>query len=211
MVGKTAVLIGLGKSGLGEALIRRFHSEGFQIILLGRNESKLKKCMETFKHKGINIKYRIADLSDSSSISGAFDSINNVDVLIYNAVARRIENAKNLTREHAEYDFSITVGGAISCVREAVPKMKEHSAILVTGGGVALTPSVQNSSMSLSKAALRNYVFSLGTELQEQGIFVGIVTIQQLIKEATKYSPEKIATLYWDLYKNQSNQQEIIY
>ncbi len=206
---KTVVLVGLGKSGLGEALIRQFHHEGFQIILLGRNESQLNKQIQTLK--GIEIKYHIADLLDPGSISEAFASITKIDVLIYNAVARRIENAKNLTREQVENDFSITVGGAISCVREAIPKMKEHSAILVTGGGVALTPSVQNASMSLSKAALRNYVFSLGAELQEQGLFVGIITIQQSIKEATNYSPEKLAALYWNLYKNQPNQQEIIY
>lgn len=208
---KVVVLVGLGKSGLGEALIRRFHDEDFQVIVLGRNETKLKACIDIFRVQNINIEYDVVDLKDPHSISNVFDSINKIDVLIYNAVSRRIEDPENLTRNHAESDFSVIVGGAISCVRAALPKMESNSAILLTGGGVALIPSVQNASMSLSKAALRNYAFSLGTKLKERGILVGLVTIQHMIKKNTDYSPEIIADVYWYLYGNLSKQREIIY
>jgi short-subunit dehydrogenase len=68
-----------------------------------------------------------------------------------------------------------------------------NGAILTSGGGFALQPAAWRSSLSFSKAALRNLATSLAQELEPQGVRVGTVTICGLIKPNTAFSPEQIA------------------
>lgn len=208
---KNMVLIGLGHSGLGEQLIKEFSHKSFDVTLMGRNRDRLVNCQQELQLENIPLTTTVIDLNNSHSINQAFSTLSRVDVLIYNAVARRTMPSTKLSRKEAEADFSITVGGAIDCVQAALPKLKqEKGSILFTGGGVSLTPSVPNSSMSLDKAALRNYAFSLAQDLQPDNVYVGTVTITQFIKNQTDYSPKKLSHTYWKLYQEQPGNFEFI-
>ncbi|MFT8995498.1 SDR family NAD(P)-dependent oxidoreductase [Lentilactobacillus hilgardii] len=208
---KNMVLIGLGNSGLGAKIIEKFFHEGFSIFLMGRNSVKLDNAQQNFKLKNIQITTKKIDLTDSNSIKHAFSTIESIDVLIYNAVARRNTDVKELSRKAVEKDFSITVGGAIDCIQESLTKLKISSgSIILTGGGVSLNPSVQNSSMSLDKAALRNYAFSLAKSLKDERIYVGTVTITKAIEEKSSNSPQKVSDVYWKIYSNKPDNFEII-
>ncbi|GAF35942.1 short-chain dehydrogenase/reductase SDR [Lentilactobacillus farraginis DSM 18382 = JCM 14108] len=208
---KNMVLIGLGKSELGVKIIEKFSHEGFSIFLMGRNSAKLDIAQQNFKLKNIQITTKKIDLNDSTSIKHAFSTIENIDVLIYNAVARRNTDAKELSRKDVEKDFSITVGGAIDCIQESLTKLKaSNGSVILTGGGVSLNPSVQNSSMSLDKAALRNYAFSLAKSLQDERVYVGTVTITKAIEEESANSSQKVSDVYWEIYNNKPDKFEVI-
>ncbi|GAF38834.1 hypothetical protein FC83_GL002082 [Agrilactobacillus composti DSM 18527 = JCM 14202] len=208
---QTLVLVGIGKSGLGEAIIKRFAQANFKIILMGRNQAKLLATQTKLATEQIPVTIQQLNLTDSDSIRRAFSAIDQIDVLIYNAVARRSVESKDLSRQAAERDFAITVGGAIDCVQAALSKLNpENSAILFTGGGVALKPAIANSSMSLDKAALRNYAFGLAKNLQQRHVYVGTVTITQGVRPDSDYAPDKISAAYWQLYQVQPQNFEII-
>lgn len=123
---KNMVLIGLGHSGLGEQLIKEFSHKGFDVTLMGRNMDRLINYQQELQLENIPLTVKVIDLNDSHAINQAFSTLRRVDVLIYNAVARRTMPPAKLSRKEAEADFSITVGGAIECIQAALPKLKQE-------------------------------------------------------------------------------------
>jgi len=85
--------------------------------------------------------------------------------------------------------------------------------ILFTGGGLALHPNPQVASLSVGKAAIRNLAYSLGAELELEGIQVATVTIAGYVKPGTHFDPDLIAETYWQLHtqKTGERQREIVY
>jgi len=64
--------------------------------------------------------------------------------------------------------------------------------------------------LAVGKAALRNLTKGLHDELQEQGVFVGTVTIYGEIKPETHFAPDNIAETFWQLNQDR-NEWEIDY
>lgn len=203
---KNVVVVGLGKSGLGEAIASRFAEKGFGIVAMDFNEQYLNETSKKILSQGGKIQTVKVDLTDSASIKRAFDeavSYGAIASLIYVAAARRNEYPSQLTREHMQFDFSINVGAVADCIQNALPSLKqcEGSSVLLTGGRLALAPELPSCSLSLCKAALRNYLFALHEDLKKDGIFAGTVTIFNPIKPETDYAAEKIAELFWKLHR----------
>ncbi len=208
------IIIGTGK-GFGFELAFKFGSEGYDIILAGRDTVKLSACIDSLKKINITARFFELDVADPGSIEKFFSKIAGmeqpVSLLIYNAVSRRTVKPSELTASEALDDFSIIVGGAISSAKRIVEIFRRQGkgSVLITGGGVAINPSLQSASMSLSKAALRNYTLNLASELKETGIFAGIITITRPVKKNTGCSSEIVAETFYRMFK-EKNEHEII-
>ncbi|MCD8082233.1 MAG: SDR family oxidoreductase [Clostridiales bacterium] len=204
---KNVVVVGLGKSGLGDAIATRFARENYGVVVMDFNDDYLKETTDKLTSLGCEVHAIKLNLMDSINIRAAFEeaaSYGQIASLIYVAAARRNEYPSKLTREHMEFDFSINVGAIADCVQNALPYLEncEGSSILLTGGRLALAPELPSCSLSLCKAAIRNYLYALHEDLAEKGIFAGTVTIFNPIKPNTDYAPEKIAELFWSLHSN---------
>jgi short-subunit dehydrogenase len=106
----------------------------------------------------------------------------------------------------------VDVAGALHCALQVIPEQVEQKAgtILFTGGGLALYPSADYTSLGIGKASLRNLAFTLAEELKPQGVFVGTVTIAGAVAPGTHFAPELIAEKYWELYEKRE-EHEIVY
>ena len=62
--GKTVVITG-ATSGIGKAVVRKFAKLGYNVILVARNEEKVKRVIREIVHltRNIDLNYYIADLS----------------------------------------------------------------------------------------------------------------------------------------------------
>lgn len=203
---RNVVVVGLGKSGLGEAIAERFAKEDYGVVVMDFNEDYLKKTSDHLSLQGYSVHAVKVNLMDSGCIKKAFEEVvsyGEVASLVYVAAARREEYPSKLTREHIEFDFSINVGAIVDCVQNALPYLekREGSSILLTGGRLALAPELPSCCLSLCKAAIRNYLYALHEDLQDKGVFAGTVTIFNPIKPGTDYAPEKIADLFWQLHR----------
>lgn len=203
---RNVVVVGLGKSGLGEAIAERFAKENYGVVVMDFNEDYLKKTSDHLSLQGYSVHAVKVNLMDSGCIKKAFEEVvsyGEVASLVYVAAARREEYPSKLTREHIEFDFSINVGAIVDCVQNALPYLEkcEGSSILLTGGRLALAPELPSCCLSLCKAAIRNYLYALHEDLQDKGVFAGTVTIFNPIKPGTDYAPEKIADLFWQLHR----------
>jgi NADP-dependent 3-hydroxy acid dehydrogenase YdfG len=94
-------VVGAGP-GIGEAVARRFAAEGFATALLARTEEKLQTMAQGIDKdfgKG-TAQYYVTDLRVEDSVNASFKKIASelgpVQVLVYNAGARRVNGRKIL-------------------------------------------------------------------------------------------------------------------
>lgn len=210
---KNIVIAGAG-SGMGSHIAKEFARHGFRVILLARNETKLKPCVEALKKENTEVYGVIADLSDVKSLERAFSFIrekfHKIDVLVCNVTIRQPGMPTKLENEELLSHYRTDVAGTIQCIAQVLKTQQKQGAILITGGGFSIYPMAEYTCVSMDKSVLRSLAYGLHEELKKYSIFVGIVTIMGNVVSGTHYDPDLIAQKYWQLY-SEKKQCEVIY
>jgi short-subunit dehydrogenase len=79
-------------------------------------------------------------------------------------------------------------------------QQRGRGSILVTGGGLALDPWPRMCSLAVGKAGVRSLALSLHKELAPQGIHAATVTIAGIVEKGTRFDPDAIANVFWELH-----------
>ncbi len=86
LIGKKVVVTG-GASGIGAEITKAFINQGAEVLILGRNENKIKEFIKDIETDKIN--YLIWDVSDVSCIKNKFDEalsiLGRIDIWVNNA------------------------------------------------------------------------------------------------------------------------------
>lgn len=218
MTKELCAIVGVGP-GLGLALAKRFGMENFRLALLARKIEALQEFQAELGQVGIDSESYQADAGDVKSLENAFGQIKSTQgaptVLIYNAAVLKGGTGSQLQPNKLQEEFNVNVVGALASARLVIPNMQERHAgtILFTGGGLALNPSAQFASLSIGKAGLRSLSLSLASELEPEGIHVATVTIGGIVRPNSRFSPERIAQIFWALHIQPSGEfeREIVY
>ncbi|MCH2025089.1 MAG: SDR family oxidoreductase [Verrucomicrobiales bacterium] len=168
--GKIAVITG-GGSGIGEAISRRFASEGAQVIILDINDEQAKNVADS-----INGKCFQCDISDSGSVESVFKKIIDdgpcPDILVNNAGIAHIGNATNTDPDDFDRVMSVNVRGPYLCMRAMIPLMVGNG-----GGSILNLASVASNlgipdrfAYSTSKGAVYTMTLSVARDFIEKGI-----------------------------------------
>ena len=208
---KTVFVVGAGK-GLGTAAGRKFGENDFRVVLMARNENSLKAYAEDFAAKGIEVYTKRTNAADDEGLSKALTEAvaeyGTPDALIYNV---------GITEPDSEQDvidtallrsrYQVDVVGAYNTIQTIATDefAGKQGAILITGGGLAMYPSVEYLPLSMDKAALRAMVQALHPVMKEKGIFLGTLTVCNAIMPGSTCAPEILAEKYWDLYTKREN------
>lgn len=204
---KTIFIVGAGK-GLGTAIGRKFGKDDFRVVLMARNADSLSSYAEAFKAEGIEVYTKTADASDDAAMSKALAEAvaeyGTPDVFAYNVGVTTPDSAlaDGVTPAVLRERYQVDVVGAYNCIQTIATEdfAKKNGAILVTGGGLAMYPSADYLPLSMDKAALRAMVQALHPVMQEKGIFLGVLTVCNVIAEGSTCAPdilaEKLMTQY---------------
>ena len=168
--GKIAVITG-GGSGIGEAISRRFASEGAQVIILDINDEQAKNVADS-----INGKCFQCDISDSGSVESVFKQIADdgpcPDILVNNAGIAHIGNATNTDPDDFDRVMSVNVRGPYLCMRAMIPLMVGNG-----GGSILNLASVASNlgipdrfAYSTSKGAVYTMTLSVARDFIEEGV-----------------------------------------
>ena len=222
-----AIVIGIGP-GLGQALVRKFASDGFAVAFTGRRADSVAAHEAAMRAEGLEVAGFACDAGRPDQMDAAHARIAErygaAEVLVYNAAV--IEPARFVTRSglsEAQYGgaagwaargepaspdylmntFRTNVAGAHHAALRVSPAMiaAGRGTILLTGGVLAFGPWIEWGVTSLGKAALRSLGHSLFKELSPHGIHVSTIAIHGTMEAGTPYDHHLVAQAYLDLHR----------
>ena len=209
---KTIFIVGAGK-GLGTAIGRKFGANDFRVVLMARNAENLKAYEQEFQAEGIEVYTKTADVADDNAmaktIKEAVAEYGTPDVFAYNVGVTTPDSMQDngISTSVLRDRYQVDVVGAYNCIQQIATEefAKKNGSILVTGGGLAMYPSADYLPLSMDKAALRAMVQALHPVMQEKGIFLGTLTVCNVIAEGSTCAPDILAEKYWQQYKERKD------
>ena len=230
----TIAVVGAGP-GIGEAVARKFAAEGFVVALLARTADKLEvmaRCINADIGDGL-AHYYVTDLRIEGSVSSSFDKVRSdlgpIQVLVYNAGARRVNGRAILDTSTEEFEnfTKINLFGAFWATKCVLPDMLAvgRGTILFTSATGALRGMPGLASFSPGKFGLRSLCQVITREYQSQGIHAVNVIVdgpvdgkliggvmrrhwarqgaEEKLEDIESYlvQPADLANTYWFLHK----------
>lgn len=197
------VVIGAGP-GIGSAVARRFGKEGMKVAVLARRMLEIEKLAAELNAKGMEAKAYVCDAEKATDIIDALTKVEHdlgpVSCLIYNVAAVKPGGPLEVGAEQMVRELRVDVVGLLVAAQKVVPHMTAGGSILVTGGGLALEPWPKMASLAVGKAAVRSLALSLHKELAPRNIHAATITIAGLVEKGTKFDPDAIAGIFWELH-----------
>lgn len=229
----TIVICGAGP-GLSHSVARRWGREGYGVVLVARSEKSLKTLTDSLEKEGIAASALTADLSipeDMPSLATAIRKVaGDPEVLYYAPTSAEMSfvPAAELTVDRLQSTLRLLLESFVALINEFSPHMTTsgQGAILTAQGATALTGSPQMSGPGPAMAAQRNYLQSLGAELEERGVAVARVYISSIIKNSAIYhravesgqripdllavDPDEIADKLWRMQQRGGSREAIV-
>ena len=212
---RTMILIGAGR-GLGNAVAREFASHGFRVVLVARNEERLRDYVNEFRQQGFEVDFKVADAFYPETLTKAIQETaleyGIPDALVYNVGITVPDGSREITSQLLMERYQVDAASAYhSAMAVATAEFAEKKgAIIFTGGGFAKTfqPILSLKPLCIDKAALNAMNIVLHHELEPRGIFVGSVLVSGVITPGDeRYDPGRIAKEYWKMYEERQEYQ----
>ncbi len=133
--GKVAVVTG-GGSGIGRAISTVFGRQGARVVVLDRDVPAAGGTAAEITAAGGAADPAACDVTDSASVTSAFDTIvgraGRIDILVNNAGVAHVGNVEHTPEDEFDRVYRVNVKGVYLCTKAAVPVMVRQ------GGGVIL-------------------------------------------------------------------------
>ena len=177
---KTVIITG-ASAGVGAATARTFAQLGANLVLVARGQTALDVITEELAEitSVINIAMDINDaIANENLLIKAAQTFGSVDVLINNAgLHHRGDVTLNQASDLAKMvDVNLRAPIQLSCLILPYLKQAGGGAIVNVGSLAGRTPLQGAATYAATKAGLRAFTYSLADELQNTGIYVGVVS-----------------------------------
>ncbi len=215
LTGKTILVTG-ASSGIGQSIAVTISKMGANVIVNGRNKSRLQATMSILAGSGH--KMVIADITKQTDVDELSTNVAQIDGIVHCAGIGHRMPAKMVTEADVNSVMDANFKGAVLLQAALLmkKKVKKDSSIVFIASKAADYPSVGNAIYSASKGALIAYSKCLALELAPRGIRVNCicpamvwtdlimqneVTVDQLRESEKNYplkrygKPEDIANL----------------
>ena len=207
MAQKSLVLVGMGP-GNGRAIAERFGKEGYSLGLISRSADRLRVQAEELTASGFRVAHKTADSINLDELVQAITELeadlHPIDTLVFNAYGAAPELPSMLAPRQLVSDLTVNAAAPLAAAQAVLPGMRarQTGAILFTGGGLAMFPTMHAASLSIGKAAIRSLTFLLNEELKPERIRAGTVTIAGAV--GTDIEASRVAEAFWGLSQDRS-------
>jgi len=182
LTGKVALVTG-GSQGLGKAMARGLVESGAKVVLLSRDEAKLKESLvEVLKGTQGDGKIIVADLAQRSAVKEvapkAIDAFGKIDILINNAGTNRPQPIDQITDEAWDQVLELNLTSVMGLTRELVPGMKERrwGRVINIASIMATISKEGRNGYSATKAALLGLTRASALDLGPFGVTVNCLS-----------------------------------
>ncbi len=179
---RVCVVMGVGP-GNGEAYVRRFSDEGFQVAMLARSEDYLKQLEQSID----GTRAFVCDMTEPEQITAVLAAIESelgpVSVMLYNAGGGVFKNVEEASLEEFEANWRLNVQGLVAATKAALPQLRQHdsASIIVTSASAATRGRANTAPFASAKAAQRSLAQSLARQLGPEKIHVANVVIDGVV------------------------------
>jgi 3-oxoacyl-[acyl-carrier protein] reductase len=156
---KTILITGSSR-GIGKAIAKLAHKQGYRVIVHGRTDSEDLK--EVYESLDGSLK-TVFDVSDKEATHTAIKKLGHIDVLVNNAgVARNfLKDVSEVDDDKALEEYRINVLGTLHCIQAVVPAMQlKKSGSVINISSIKGQPNLATTS-TLTYAATKAGVISL--------------------------------------------------
>ncbi|MCQ8278898.1 SDR family NAD(P)-dependent oxidoreductase [Acetobacteraceae bacterium KSS8] len=187
---RTTALITGASSGIGALYADRLARRGHDLILVGRDATRLTAVAETATRHGVTVETMRLDLADPAELARVETRLRGdgtVRILINNAGVNAQPNLIGADPDALEHMIrvNVTVPTRLAAIAATVFAAMGRGAIINISSALALTPEMLSGAYSGSKAFLLNLSLSLAKEVAPRG-----VRVQAVLPGAT-------ATAFW--------------
>ena len=176
---KKIVLITGATSGIGEACARKFAAGGYNLILTGRSEGKLKPVMEACKALGAEVCPMVFDVREREEVERQLEKLpkvwQEIDVLINNAgLALGLDKEYEGSVDDWDTMIDTNIKGLLNMTRLIVPGMVErNSGHVINIGSVAGDAAYANGNVyCATKAAVKALTDGLRIDVSHSAVRV---------------------------------------
>ncbi|CAL9541059.1 3-oxoacyl-[acyl-carrier-protein] reductase FabG [Actinosynnema sp. ALI-1.44] len=171
--GKTALVTG-GTSGMGLAVARRLVAEGAQVVVTGRDKTRLDAALEPGMH---GVAGDVADLADLDTLMTDIDSrFGRLDVVFANAGVASFQPAPQVTEDEFDRVVDINFKGVYFTVTKALPLLADGGSVVINASWTLHRGMPGASLYAATKAAVHNLARTLSAELAPRRIRVNSVS-----------------------------------
>ena len=171
---KDTVLITGATSGIGLALAKRYLADGNKVIIVGRNEEKLKTTAE----ENPGLIPVLSDVSLEEDRIRLYETVvkeyPDVNIFINNAGIQQRLDMMEMDWEawQKEIDTDFTAPIHLCGLFAPFLKGKEHAVLVNVSSGLAFRPPVNMPIYGAVKAGLHSFTWTLREQLRQHGISV---------------------------------------
>lgn len=172
---EAVVITGAG-SGIGEAAAYKFASEGFDLLLIGRNSEKLDKVKAQAQARNINIKIETLSMDlkdfDAAKLQTSLSKLSKPTILVNNAGVYTQNKPDDTNIDVWKEMFEVNLFGSVKITQALWPifKANKRGSIVNVASTLGVKPAPNTSAYSASKAAMVNWTVALAQEGGEFGI-----------------------------------------
>ena len=168
---RTAVVTG-GGSGLGREMALALAADGFDVLVTGRTEERLR---ETVADGGGRVRLAVLDVADGAAVRAFFGGLERIDILVNNAgTGAPAAPVEKVSEEDWRRVVDTNLTGSFLCAQAAFALMLRQDPkggrIINNGSISAHVPRPQGIAYTASKHAISGLTKGLELEGREHGI-----------------------------------------
>lgn len=180
MTGQVVVVTG-GSQGIGEALAKRFTSEGASVAILNRNEATAARVVDEINRTGGRAVAYSSDVGDVSATSDAVRRVlmefGTVDVLVNNAGLYFMSPAGETAEAACDAMLAVNIKGPFFLIQALLPEFRRKGrGKVINIGSIFGNDGFPGSSIyCATKAAIHMMTKSLALELRAHNIQINAI------------------------------------
>jgi NAD(P)-dependent dehydrogenase (short-subunit alcohol dehydrogenase family) len=165
-----SALVTGGSSGIGLAIARMLHEEGFELTLVSRTKEKIEAAAAELGAEAI-----AADMSKEDDcvriVEAHVDRVGGLDLLVNSAGLGIAGTVESLQTKHIDLQLGVNLRGLLLVTREAIPHLKRSKGWIVNLASIAGTTATPGLTVyGATKAAVIALTRSQNAELDADGV-----------------------------------------